>query len=93
MGKALFHIDLPLMLEEKVFAERFQNMPHFISLSRKSHEDPSEQIWIYILEIKGIQLRPEQVRIIAAEEGAEVRREHIVQASYGLCLLQLLAPG
>lgn len=38
MGQVLLHIDLPLRLELKAFAERFQNMSHFISLSGKSHE-------------------------------------------------------
>lgn len=40
MGKVLFRIDLPLMLEEKVFVKRSQNMSLFIALSRKSHECP-----------------------------------------------------
>lgn len=84
MGKALLHTDLPLTLEEKVFAERFQFHGPFHLIVQKEPRGPSEQVWTYILEIKGIQLRPEQVRILAVEEGAEVRRAWIVQASWGL---------
>lgn len=43
MGKVLFHIYL-LMLEEKGFVRKFQEMSPFISLSRESHECPSEQV-------------------------------------------------
>lgn len=52
MGKVLFHIYLPFILEEKGFVRNFQKTSPFISLSRESHEGPSEQVWIYILEIK-----------------------------------------
>lgn len=73
MGKVLFHIYL-LMLEEKGFVRKIQEMSPFISLSRESHEGPSEQVWIYILKIKEVQLRPEQIGVTAAEEagGGEV---------------------
>lgn len=67
MGKVLFHIYLPLTLKEKRFVRNFQKTSPFISLSRESHEGPSEQVWIYILEIKGIQLRTNQG--VATEEG------------------------
>ena len=69
MGKVLFHTYLPLMLAEKGFVRNFQKTSPFIHLivQRESHDGPSEQVWSYILEIKGIQLRTNQG--MAAEEG------------------------
>lgn len=81
MGKMLFHIYLPFILEEKGFVRNFQKTSPFISLSRESHEGPSEQVW-----------RPkERTREWQQRKGVDVRTEQIDQASYSLSLPPLAA--
>lgn len=89
MDKVLFHIYLPLMLEKKGFVRNFQDCP-LSSRCPDSHEGSSEQVWMYLLEIKGTQLRPEQIGFMAAEErggseGERIAQEHGLSPSSTNC--------